>query len=191
MLGLNRQREALKFIAILGVVAYVYYVVCNMQQPYCEMANYPIQKQSEEKQLIEAIDACLWYGKVRTLVKVGWVGCLLYWAWCVGGPRRTQLRKALGIPADDPNGACCSCFKTGQESSHINSDCCLHFWCPCCAVVQETRTVLLTEYEKAHLNGCEALVQAPSGGSGVLMFRAMPAAPNLKEAKKEDTQLPV
>eukprot|EP00877_Chromochloris_zofingiensis_P008736 jgi/Chrzof1/4115/UNPLg00779.t1 len=54
--------------------------------------------------------------------------CWVLYGWYVG-KRRSQIKARLGITRNDD---CCN-------------DCCLHMWCPFCALAQETRTILHLE----------------------------------------------
>jgi hypothetical protein len=76
----------------------------------------------------------------------------IIWAVRIGGPRRTQLRKRLGIPGFGAGGDCCTDCPIGDNGS--SSDCCLHYWCLWCALAQEMRTVM-------HLQALNKLPMGP------------------------------
>lgn len=174
VLGKSFWLEALKYVVILGLASLVYRAVRVSEFITCDVAasetlDNPAATESEKREATEAYLMCKFKFIGFELVLLAAVLLsAVYWAVFVGGPRRRQIRETLGIPVTDTRGACCSsCHNHGD---YCNSDCCLHYWCTCCALAQETRTVLEAEREEREVRltmpaGYTPLMAAPSSGA--------------------------
>lgn len=108
--------------------------------------------------------ACTVLSSIQMFVNFAAIGCAIAWAVHIGGPRRTKLRKLLGIPDSGAGGDCCTCCYSGADKGSA-SDCCLHFWCLWCALAQEMRTVM-------HLQAANKLPEGPPEGYEPLITTA-------------------
>lgn len=169
MLRISFWRELLKCFAILMLLNYLATFLDFAQEVTCDKSVSPTATAEAQRQAAAAAASChAVFAPITFITLSAWFACCLYWAWFVGGPRRKQLRDALGIPSTDANGACC-CH---NDSDSCNSDCCVHFWCTCCAIAQETRTILQVELEEQQKRlqnkaGYVPLIEAPADVAGM------------------------
>jgi hypothetical protein len=124
--------------------------------------------------------ACLVLTYISVVLNYGSIGCAIAWAVLVGGPRRTELRRLLGISGSGAGGDCCTCCYSGVDKGQ-SSDCCLHFWCLWCALAQEMRTVMhlqaANKLPEGPPEGYEPLItKAPTVNGGMLRTVGVPAA---------------
>ena len=127
--------EVLRFVLILGVVGFVSFGWGMATVLVC-----PAQIEQGPNSEAAQTQSCIAMRAVGNFINFVSLACALYWAWFVGGPRRTQLRQQLGIPDSGAGGDCCTCCGSPADKG-ARSDRCLHFWCLCCALAQEKRTV--------------------------------------------------
>lgn len=116
--------------------------------------------------------ACVAWRILDRVSQIAGIACAVLWALHIGGPHRTRVRKLLGISDSRAGGDCCTCCHMGPNKGSA-SDCCLHFWCLCCALAQEMRTVMHYEAVKKQQQGLapegyEPLItRAPVVGRGM------------------------
>ena len=134
VLGRSLWREVLRYVLVLTMAA----VVCNSINvavaSTCDA--HAAAAADADAELVRA-QCKARYSALSNLTTVVLVVCALVWAISIGGPRRKELRRALGIPDNTPEGSCC---RPCQVKGVCDDDCCLHYYCLCCAVAQETRT---------------------------------------------------
>lgn len=127
--------EALKYVALFFIPALLKLLLQVGVQASCD---------AEAKDPFHGNVACSFFAVAyAAMIPLGLV-CLIIWAMFVGGARRTQIRRMLRIAETRAGGDCCSCMVASPGKGRW-SDCCLHFWCVCCALAQEMRTVLHVE----------------------------------------------
>jgi hypothetical protein len=154
-------REALKYFAILGLVNCVGAILQVVADTTCTTAA---QAGTTHEDKLERLAMCrAAFVPYILIVRLAVFVCAVYWAMCVGGPRRKQLRQELGIPPTDTNGQCCHMLHDNSE--RCNDDCCLHYWCLPCALCQEARTVYHMQREQqsaaASMPAGYMMLQAP------------------------------
>jgi hypothetical protein len=167
-------REVGKFLLFFGILGAIRFGI-----GIAEMATCPTDK-SVDGTLPEPGKACLALVSIYAISFYGSIGCVIAWAVFVGGPRRTQLRRLLGIPGSGAGGDCCTCCYSGMNKGQT-SDCCLHFWCLWCALAQEMRTVMhlqaANKLPQGPPEGYEPLITtAPSVDGGMVRAEGVPAA---------------
>lgn len=168
--------EALKYVAVLGVVNCIYFILQVTADFTCAKAA---EAGTTHEDSMERVSLChTAFAPYTVIVRLAVFLCAVYWAVCVGGPRRRQLRQELGIPPTDSNGQCC--HMAHDNSERCNDDCCLHYWCLPCALCQEARTVLAVQREQqqaaANTPAGYMLLQAPLVTDAAGMTRTAAAA---------------
>jgi hypothetical protein len=168
--------ETLKYVAIIGVLNFVYFILQVTSDVTCAKAA---QAGATHEDKMQKVNMCRTaFAPYFVVARLALFVCAVYWAMCVGGPRRRQLRQQLGIPPTDPNGQCCHMLHDNSE--RCNDDCCLHYWCMPCALCQETRTVLQVQREQqqtaANTPAGYMLLQAPLVTDAAAMTRTGNAA---------------
>eukprot|EP00877_Chromochloris_zofingiensis_P010853 jgi/Chrzof1/6020/Cz17g02040.t1 len=138
VLGLSFWKELGKFVLISTTPLMLYYIFyfgaffpCVMDAANAKkQATMSGQQQQDDDDVVSYMSSSC---------KVALIGCVITWyiaalaCWVLYGlyvgKRRSQIKARLGVARNDD---CCN-------------DCCLHMWCSCCALAQETRTILHLE----------------------------------------------
>lgn len=153
--------EALKYMALFYIPAIVKVLLQLAVHTTCKAA--PGSPMPDD-----ASAACFFFFTLYVAVLPLGLICLVAWAVLVGGARRTQIRRMLGIAEARAGGDCCS-WMVASPGKGRWSDCCLHFWCLCCALAQEMRTVMHVEegfslpaYQEGPADGyCQVAMEPP------------------------------
>jgi hypothetical protein len=172
-------RETGKFLLVFGIVGLLSIMAAVGQVVTCPIDTTALNPDAPAP--AEPSGACIsWYIVARAMQIAG-VACAVVWALHIGGPHRTRIRKLLGISDSGAGGDCCTCCHRGPDKGSAN-DCCLHYWCLCCALAQEMRTVMHYEAVKAQQEGrapegYEPLItRAPVVGGGMSRVVGVPVA---------------
>ena len=154
-------KELGKFLLIFGTYYLLDIIFAIAKASTCAL---PPPVFSEDTSAAPRTPACITSTILSSgIIYVGFIVCLI-WAACIGGPRRTQLRRHLRIAGRNAGGDCCTDWPIGDRGS--SSDCCLHYWCVCCALAQEMRTVM-------HLQALNKLPVGPPEGYEPLVAQAV------------------
>lgn len=172
-------REVGKFLLVLTLVAVIGGALAGTDAALCPSPDITTDPASPAAAAAAAearlSTKCVALACLLQLVRAASIGCALVWAWYIGGPRRTQMRRLLGIADSGAGGDCCTCGVAGPLKG-ARSDACLHFWCLWCAVAQEMRTVM-------HLQSVGKLPSAPPEGYEPLIHKA----PSVDGSMSRDT----
>lgn len=179
-------KEVGKFLLIFGVVG-----LLNFSFGIAQVVTCPLPPMDDPDAAaaaggappaapVDPTKACLVLTAITQVLRYASMGCAIAWAVYVGGPRRTQLRQRLGIADSGAGGDCCTCGHRGPGKGSSN-DCCLHYWCLCCALAQEMRTVMHLQAEnrlpEGPPEGYEPLItQAPAVSGGMSRMQGVPVA---------------
>jgi hypothetical protein len=170
-------KELGKFLLIFGIVG-----LLNVAFAIAQVATCPLPPDSTAAAPAgppaPPTKACFILTIISQLGSYLSIGCGIAWAVHIGGPRRTQLRKLLGIADRGAGGDCCTCCYSGADKGSA-SDCCLHYWCLCCALAQEMRTVMhlqsMNKMPEGPPEGYAPLItQAPAFDSGMTRVKGVP-----------------
>ena len=133
VLGRSLWREVLRYVLVLLIAQATFTAIDVAVVLTCTARGAAAVADAE---LVKA-ECLASYAPLNDLARAVLLVCGLVWAILIGGPRRKELRRALGIPDNTPEGSCC---RPCQVKGVCDDDCCLHYYCLCCAVAQETRT---------------------------------------------------
>jgi hypothetical protein len=172
-------KEMFKYVLLFGLIIFINVSFEGARQAACTLpadhqasTGVPPMKPSATCAAMSGAldDVVLWVS----------VGCAVAWAVYIGGPRRTQLRRLLGIADRSAGGDCCACCYSSPNKGS-GSDCCLHYWCLCCALAQEMRTVMHLKAEdklpRVSPEGYEPLLtKAPVFNGGMTRVEGVPVA---------------
>lgn len=179
-------REIGKFLLVFGIVGLLSIMAAVGQVSTCPMDSAalnpdPATLNPDAPAPAVPSGACLAWCILARVAQIAGIACGVVWALHIGGPHRTRIRKLLGIADSGAGGDCCTCCHRGPDKGSAN-DCCLHYWCLCCALAQEMRTVMHYEAVKKQQEGLapegyEPLItRAPVVGGGMSRVVGVPVA---------------
>jgi len=172
-------KEMFKYVLVFGLIIFINVSFEGARQAACTLPA--DQKDGAEAPPMKPSATCAaMSGALDDLVLWVSVGCAVAWAVYIGGPRRTQLRRLLGIADRGAGGDCCTCCYSSPNKGS-GSDCCLHYWSLCCALAQEMRTVMHLKADnklpRVSPEGYEPLLtKAPVFNGGMTRVEGVPVA---------------